>query len=395
MASEVNPFLKNSDSTGSMKPSRLSRSGRPGRPSPSYSGHHARADSLPAPSLDDSVLPSVPMPPVPVMPASRPDWQQQTVAQQRPERGLRARKTRVQRPGSNGVGARSTMEMVYRESAQARAASGQSMPIGSPVTDVDYDFEPVGPTTQAGLPAAPASSFDSLDEFVDLSKPSRFKRGTGKKNMLKGHDRSKGAATGRPTVSRSAAGQMSSGKSAVSTQQRPLALGGLDAPTLGASPVTAVKLFYKKYARFAGRASKSEFWWVVLWLALAPIMLMLVPFVGPVLSGLLMLASIVPGLALMFRRAHDADKPILPWACIAASILSTCTTAVTIVQAVASIAAGSTPDLGLMAVLSSLLGLTQFVAFLLIGFSPSKPTGARFDKKWRQTASGMKTVGRL
>ena len=169
MASEVNPFLKNSDSTGSMKPSRLSRSGRPGRPSPSYSGHHARADSLPAPSLDDSVLPSVPMPPVPVMPASRPDWQQQTVAQQRPERGLRARKTRVQRPGSNGVGARSTMEMVYRESAQARAASGQSMPIGSPVTDVDYDFEPVGPTTQAGLPAAPASSFDSLDEFVDLS----------------------------------------------------------------------------------------------------------------------------------------------------------------------------------------------------------------------------------
>ncbi len=38
-----------------------------------------------------------------------------------------------------------------------------------------------------------------------------------------------------------------------------------DAPTRGASFGGALVLFFKKYARFTGRASQSEYWWIYLW----------------------------------------------------------------------------------------------------------------------------------
>ncbi len=102
----------------------------------------------------------------------------------------------------------------------------------------------------------------------------------------------------------------------------------LDQPLYGASPAQAVGRFFKKYATFSGRASRSEFWWVQLFL-------FLILFVGGLLFGILgavtrgpdtpsdepgpgalivgiplilvLLAIIVPAIALHVRRLHDAN----------------------------------------------------------------------------------------
>jgi len=124
-----------------------------------------------------------------------------------------------------------------------------------------------------------------------------------------------------------------------------------DAPTPGISFGGALVNFFRKYARFTGRASLSEYWWMFLWNAilgfvLAIVMLIvLVPVIvqtatgiaagtaGPplteaeanaliwsvlarlggfwavaVISFLIGLALIVPHLALTVRRLHDSNK---------------------------------------------------------------------------------------
>lgn len=94
----------------------------------------------------------------------------------------------------------------------------------------------------------------------------------------------------------------------------------------------AIKTNFSKYATFSGRASRSEFWWWVLFTNLVAIGLNLVdsvahlrvwesttdivigdqvvPFVNSgvgVLSTLWALAVLLPTLAVAIRRLHDAD----------------------------------------------------------------------------------------
>ena len=104
----------------------------------------------------------------------------------------------------------------------------------------------------------------------------------------------------------------------------------LDLPRTGAGPVLAVKRFYRLYATFSGRASRSEYWWVIAVLAVAFAVLgsvghalgvvtgrdvngELQPGVGaaPVYfaMGLLAVLSIIPAIALGVRRLHDANLP--------------------------------------------------------------------------------------
>lgn len=100
----------------------------------------------------------------------------------------------------------------------------------------------------------------------------------------------------------------------------------LDQPLYGATISQAVQRFFKKYATFSGRASRSEYWWVALVLGLAYLVLAILAGVlgaatrsagssdpGPglipiaiilVLGGL---AIIVPSIALGVRRLHDAN----------------------------------------------------------------------------------------
>lgn len=90
---------------------------------------------------------------------------------------------------------------------------------------------------------------------------------------------------------------------------------GLEVPYYGAPPVEAVKRVFQKYAVFAGRASRSEYWWWFLASALASAVLNSInPAVvngqvtgSSALGGLWFLATVVPSLAVAARRLHDAN----------------------------------------------------------------------------------------
>ena len=72
--------------------------------------------------------------------------------------------------------------------------------------------------------------------------------------------------------------------------------------------IEAVKFSYKNYANFNGRASRSEFWYWMLYCTVAAIGLAIV---FPALYSIFFLSSIVPSLARVVRRLHDTGKPWL------------------------------------------------------------------------------------
>jgi uncharacterized membrane protein YhaH (DUF805 family) len=108
----------------------------------------------------------------------------------------------------------------------------------------------------------------------------------------------------------------------------------LDKPLYGASFTQAIKRFFAKYAVFSGRASRSEYWWVALFLFLVGILIWVPGIAVGVATGtqsispttgqltttpgpafgifvalgiLVYLATLVPGIALTVRRLHDAN----------------------------------------------------------------------------------------
>jgi len=76
--------------------------------------------------------------------------------------------------------------------------------------------------------------------------------------------------------------------------------------------VDAVKSFFSRYVDFAGRSSRSEYWWAQLGLFLIGLV---VGFIAGLLGelaiiviGIFYLAIIIPSIALTVRRLHDNDK---------------------------------------------------------------------------------------
>ncbi|MDQ1057094.1 uncharacterized membrane protein YhaH (DUF805 family) [Arthrobacter globiformis] len=151
-------------------------------------------------------------------------------------------------------------------------------------------------------------------------------------------------------------------------QQQAYQAGGgeppLWAPYYGAPFPVAVRRFFKKYATFSGRASRSEYWWWVLVAVVVGIIINIITAVGGsagatvaangtavpgpgavvgyVLIAIWGLATIVPSLALTARRLHDVN--LSGW--------------------------------------FVLLGLVPFlggIALLVLTILPSKPEGQRFD----------------
>lgn len=145
----------------------------------------------------------------------------------------------------------------------------------------------------------------------------------------------------------------------------------LSLPLYGASFGQAVKRFFKKYATFSGRASRSEFWWAALFCALLQLIPYILVIIGAVMAataaaadpyatsapsgpglviagigGVLMLliglAILIPTLAMNWRRLHDANFSGLFY----------------------------------LLVLTSIGGIVVFVMTLL----PPKPEGQRFDQ---------------
>jgi uncharacterized membrane protein YhaH (DUF805 family) len=128
----------------------------------------------------------------------------------------------------------------------------------------------------------------------------------------------------------------------------------LTLPLYGATFGQAVSRFFRSYARFSGRASRSEYWWAQL--AVTVVALLCVTFVAvagdasalgrmsllPVVVFVLVCA--IPGWALLVRRLHDTD--LSGWL--------------------------------------SLLYLLPYVGFVIpivVGVLPAKPYGERFDRR--------------
>ncbi|MFE4837645.1 DUF805 domain-containing protein [Arthrobacter sp. NPDC056691] len=136
------------------------------------------------------------------------------------------------------------------------------------------------------------------------------------------------------------------------------------APYYGAPFPVAVRRFFKKYATFSGRASRSEYWWWALVAIVVSIVINIVTAaggaggatvtadgtavpgpgatVGLILAIIWGLATIVPSLALTARRLHDVN--LSGWF--------------------------------VLLVLVPFLGA---IALLVLTILPSKPEGQRFD----------------
>ena len=82
------------------------------------------------------------------------------------------------------------------------------------------------------------------------------------------------------------------------------------APAVG--PMEAIRRFFSNYANFNGRATRAEFWWP--WLLLAVLSFLegllgtLVPSISAVLTLLIAGALLLPSLALCVRRLHDTGR---------------------------------------------------------------------------------------
>jgi uncharacterized membrane protein YhaH (DUF805 family) len=140
----------------------------------------------------------------------------------------------------------------------------------------------------------------------------------------------------------------------------------LSQPLYGASIGQAVSRFFKKYATFSGRASRSEFWWWYLVFAVVTAVLYAIAaavgaagatvsddgttlvygpsfWLGSIPYIAWGLATVIPWLALAWRRLHDTNR------------------------------SGWWYFIGLVPVVGAII----LIVFFLL---PSDPAGARFDR---------------
>ncbi len=73
----------------------------------------------------------------------------------------------------------------------------------------------------------------------------------------------------------------------------------------------AIALFFKNYANFNGRASKSEYWWAFLFNMLLSAFIGMIPI--PFLTGAIGIALMIPGISITVRRLHDVGRAGSYW----------------------------------------------------------------------------------
>ncbi|MGR6742154.1 DUF805 domain-containing protein [Microbacterium arborescens] len=117
----------------------------------------------------------------------------------------------------------------------------------------------------------------------------------------------------------------------------------LTRPYVGAPALVALRRFVQNYANFRGRASRSEFWWPMLVVVLFPIVVQIInglvtgdwrPIDTRVVQDLpdvivlvFSLVTLLPMLAVTWRRLHDTDRsgmwfflivlPLIGWIALA------------------------------------------------------------------------------
>ena len=72
----------------------------------------------------------------------------------------------------------------------------------------------------------------------------------------------------------------------------------------------AIRSVFSKYATFSGRARRSEFWWFSLFAAIVYFIVTIIDAVAKnaVLGILVILALLLPSLAVTARRLHDTGR---------------------------------------------------------------------------------------
>jgi len=147
------------------------------------------------------------------------------------------------------------------------------------------------------------------------------------------------------------------------------------------SPVEWAKRPLEKYADFSGRAPRAEYWWYTLALIIAAVIAniidsllgmrtMVAGMYGPV-TLLLVLATILPGLAVTARRLHDTGRSGW-WMLIA--IVPYCLMGVMAGMASAS---GSMADVEYLGAVT-IVALIGGVVLLIFTVLPSKPGDNRY-----------------
>ena len=181
----------------------------------------------------------------------------------------------------------------------------------------------------------------------------------------------------------------------------------LDQPDYRCTFSNAVKRFFTKYAVFSGRASRREFWWVILFFVLCSIALGIIggmfafisTAVPTILSVVWSLATIVPYVALAVRRVHDSNRsgwwvllPGVPY--VISQILNYAVVAPAtdqITNTLMSVAAGADEDVATQifihqvenlmgpSAIMTVCGLIYLISGLVLMCAAPNPAGARFD----------------
>lgn len=163
------------------------------------------------------------------------------------------------------------------------------------------------------------------------------------------------------------------------------------APWYGISFPNAIVRFFKKYAVFHGRASRSEYWW---WFLFACIINSVFSILSNAtdgstiitgLEGIWNLAILVPGIALAIRRLHDTNRSgwwaLLPYGLVVVGFI------VIFIGGGAAIltatgnggVGGGVGSAGLM-IIGFLFMLAGGIANIVLYVGRSDPQGARFDQ---------------
>ncbi|MBP3222993.1 MAG: DUF805 domain-containing protein [Actinomycetaceae bacterium] len=164
----------------------------------------------------------------------------------------------------------------------------------------------------------------------------------------------------------------------------------LHLPWYGIGLIDATKRFFKKYATFSGRASRSEFWWSYLATTLIGFAVGILTIgVG---SSLWSLATLIPSLAIAVRRLHDTNRSgwwlLAPIGMMFISVIP---------MFIAFAASVSISDDGyideneigqsfIFAVIATMvIMIASFAFYIYLMAAKSHPDGIRFDENLEQT----------
>lgn len=169
---------------------------------------------------------------------------------------------------------------------------------------------------------------------------------------------------------------------------------GEEQPVTGCSFKDAIIRYWKGYVRFRGRASRSEYWWAMLFTFLVWFAFSLLDQSGSGLGALFSLlsacwglATILPTIAISWRRLHDADKPgtfmfivyglyLIGYIMFFFGLFGAIGGAVTgLSNGDASLLSGAL-GMGSIGLILIVAGLITNIVFMCL---PSNPDGARFD----------------